>query len=237
LLDYGCGDGTFLAIISDLFPGAVGTDISDRQVDECRQRFANLANLSFKSIEELSAPRYNKSFDVVTCTEVLEHCVEVETHKVLQNLERLCSETGVIIISVPVEIGPPLIVKQLIRKIANWRSLGDFRHEESYTVRDFARMVFAGAATNIPRPVYSYGTGGDFHGHQGFNWRALQVRIKKSLRIHKTRFSPLGWSRGFLSSQVWFVCFGTGRTRTPAIMDKHRGGSRSAGAAPDHPLW
>src|SRR5258707_6039500 len=40
LLDYGCGDGTFLAQVVDLFPRAVGADIDPRQNDDCRKRFA-----------------------------------------------------------------------------------------------------------------------------------------------------------------------------------------------------
>jgi cyclopropane fatty-acyl-phospholipid synthase-like methyltransferase len=41
LLDYGCGDGTFLSLMSDKF-SAVGADIEPEQVVDCRrasQRF------------------------------------------------------------------------------------------------------------------------------------------------------------------------------------------------------
>src|SRR5689334_11293876 len=31
LLDYGCGDGTFLALVHDLFPEAVGADLDPKQ--------------------------------------------------------------------------------------------------------------------------------------------------------------------------------------------------------------
>src|SRR5690242_9385018 len=53
LLDYGCGDGTFLAEIHDLFPAAVGADVDPKQRLDCRTRFAGLANISFLLTDEL----------------------------------------------------------------------------------------------------------------------------------------------------------------------------------------
>lgn len=207
LLDYGCGDGTFLAIVSDLFPGAVGTDADIGQLEDCRRRLTDVTSISFKTINELSDSRYKSFFDVVTCMEVLEHCVEAETAKLLENLRWLCAESGMILISVPIEIGPTLIVKQFIRMIAGWRSFADdFKYRERYKAKDFLRMVFAHAGTKMHRPVYSYSKGFDFHGHFGFNWRALQIQVSRILRIVEVRFSPLGWSRGFMSSQAWFIC-------------------------------
>src|SRR5690348_14571968 len=38
LLDYGCGDGTFLSQVEDLFPEAVGADIAGDQVEDCKAR-------------------------------------------------------------------------------------------------------------------------------------------------------------------------------------------------------
>jgi SAM-dependent methyltransferase len=206
LLDYGCGDGTFLAVISDLFPNAMGTDADQRQVENCKQRFEKITSLSFKSVQELTDPGYQQFFDVVICTEVLEHCLDAEANKLLHNLNGLCAQGGIIIISVPVEIGPALIVKQVVRMIAGWRRIGYYEYRERYTPKDFWRMLFADADTSIARVVHSYGNAIGFHGHHGFNWRTLETRISRLLTISTVRFSPLGWSRGFLSSQVWFVC-------------------------------
>jgi 2-polyprenyl-3-methyl-5-hydroxy-6-metoxy-1,4-benzoquinol methylase len=206
LLDYGCGDGTFLALISDLFPGAIGTDIDSAEIADCRRRFTDLSGISFKTLEEMNEECCHKHFDVVTCFEVLEHCVEAEAAKVLTNLQQLCSPTGIILISVPNEIGPALIVKQFIRMTAGWRSYPDFTNRERYRTTDLLRMVFARSGTRMARPVYSYDNGVVFHGHIGFNWRALQIQVDRVLRITEVKSSPFGWSRGFMSSQIWFVC-------------------------------
>jgi hypothetical protein len=115
-----------------------------------------------------------------------------------------------VIISVPIEIGPSLIGKQVVRTLAGWRGLGDYRHREKFSFTDFWKMVFAGAETSIERPVYRADFAPDrpnsFHGHKGFNWRALRVRLRERFEIRQTLFSPLGWTAGYLSSQVWFVC-------------------------------
>jgi len=43
ILDYGCGDGTFLALLQATASpplSAVGAELDDGQVDDCRRRFA-----------------------------------------------------------------------------------------------------------------------------------------------------------------------------------------------------
>ena len=63
LLDYGCGDGTFLAMVHDLFPEAVGADLDPKQTADCARRFASLPGLSFVLTEDLTA--HNSRFDLI----------------------------------------------------------------------------------------------------------------------------------------------------------------------------
>jgi SAM-dependent methyltransferase len=210
LLDYGCGDGTFLAMVADLFSEAVGADVDPKQTADCRARFGAVPGLSFVLTEELTAARHNLAYDVVVCMEVLEHCIADKRAEVLGDLHRLVAGDGTVIISVPIEIGPSLIGKQLVRTVAGWRGLGDYRHREKFSCMEFWKMVLAGAQTSIERPVYRADFAPDrpnaFHGHKGFNWRALQARLRERFEIRQTLFSPLGWTAGYLSSQAWFVC-------------------------------
>jgi 2-polyprenyl-3-methyl-5-hydroxy-6-metoxy-1,4-benzoquinol methylase len=208
LLDYGCGDGTFLALVHDLFPEAVGADLDPKQTADCARRFASVSGLSFILTEGL-ADR-NGSFDVVFCMEVLEHCIDEVRAQVLHDLRRLASADGTVIVSVPIEIGPSLLGKQLVRMIAGWRRLGDYQYREKYTPWELGKMVFAGAQTAIHRPVLRTelipGRPTFFHGHKGFNWRTLRHQLGEHFRVEQVLFSPLGWLRGFFSSQVWFIC-------------------------------
>ena len=108
------------------------------------------------------------------------------------------------IISVPIEIGVPLIAKQAIRTIAGWRGLGDYKWTEKYTFSELLKMLFAGEGTSIGRPVY--GDAFSFHGHKGFNWLLLEKQIHQRFRIKVKLFTPISFLGGYLNSQVWFVC-------------------------------
>ena len=204
LLDYGCGDGTFLALISDYFPDGIGADLDAKEVARTTERLAEIPGIRFKLIEDLRSPCHDQRFDVVTCMEVLEHCVPPNEARVLSDLRRLVSPTGCVIVSVPAEIGGSLLIKQILRRIAGWRRLGDFRYNETYRINEVLKMVGATRRTKIPRPIYGELPG--YHGHKGFNWRALRERLKESFVIEKTSFTPVGWFDGFIASQAWFVC-------------------------------
>jgi len=208
LLDYGCGDGTFLAMVHDLFPRATGAEIDRARVDDCRNRLQAFPSISFILTSDLASPKHDRAYDVVLCTEVLEHCLDDAVEAALDDLSRTVSPSGTAIISVPVEIGPALAFKQIVRSIAAWQRLGDYEHREKYTFREFRRMVMANQGTQIERPIYSRPAGPDgdrkFHGHKGFNWRILESKIRRRFRVRKVQFSPLAGK--WVASQVWFVC-------------------------------
>jgi SAM-dependent methyltransferase len=205
LLDYGCGDGTFLAMAADRIQRGRGADISAGQIEDCRTRLAAFTNLRFCTIAELGEPSHQHAYDVVTCMETLEHCTPPIVELVLRDLSRLAAPGGRVLISVPIETGPTFVLKFAVRKAAAWRGLSDYRHYETYSVSDALRMMFARRTTQVPRPVYG-GPEAPSHSHYGFNWRALRDRVSAHLDIERTLFSPLGFSRGWASSQAWFVC-------------------------------
>ncbi len=207
LLDYGCGDATFLGEVRDTFRAAVGADIDPKQNQDCRRRFAGIPNVSFVLTSELTQPEHEAAYDVVTCMEVLEHCIDEDANRTLSDLRRLVAPRGIVIISVPVEIGPALIGKQVLRRLAGWRQLGDYKHGERYSARELCRMLFAGERTAIERPVHRASPESvQFHTHKGFNWRSLRTRLRQTFEVKQTLFSPLPYLGGYFSSQAWFVC-------------------------------
>jgi SAM-dependent methyltransferase len=205
LLDYGCGDGTFLASVAGQVEEGCGADIAADQIVDCAARLAELTNLRFRHVEELDGPEHERAYDVVTCLETLEHCTDRVVERVLADLNRLCALGGRIVISVPIETGLPFLLKYTIRTLAGWRGVGEYRQYERYPLRDAVRMLGAQSGTVIPRPVYGP-AGGEFHSHYGFNWRRLRERVRAVLRLDAMHFSPLGWLGGMASSQAWFVC-------------------------------
>ncbi|HEV3139772.1 MAG TPA: class I SAM-dependent methyltransferase, partial [Vicinamibacterales bacterium] len=161
ILDYGCGDGTFLALLcasADRPSSAVGAEIDDAQVDDCRARFGHLPGVAFDHIDALDGDAHRGAYDGVVCMEVLEHVVALDA--IIDRLHRVLAHAGTLIVSVPVETGLPLLVKQAARRVAGWRGIGDYQGTSPYTVREYVASVFAGRASHIVRPIYNVGGAG-----------------------------------------------------------------------------
>jgi 2-polyprenyl-3-methyl-5-hydroxy-6-metoxy-1,4-benzoquinol methylase len=208
LLDYGCGDGTFLSMVHDLFPYGMGAEVDAALAADAARRFADREGLRFVHTSAL-AGEPDGSFGVAVCMEVLEHCTPSAVDQVVADLRRLIADDGTVIVSVPVETGPALVGKQLYRRLAARRGLEGYRDRETYTPRELATMVAAGAGTSIERPVYhsrfASGEPNVYHGHKGFNWRALRRRLAADFIVRQTRFSPVPLLGPLLNSQAWFV--------------------------------
>jgi 2-polyprenyl-3-methyl-5-hydroxy-6-metoxy-1,4-benzoquinol methylase len=210
LLDYGCGDGTFVAMAHDLFRETVATDIDVEQLRDCRARLNALSHIRFASIEALREADFHACFDAVVCMEVLEHCPADIQPQVLADLDRAVRPHGVVVISVPIEIGATLAVKQLVRATAAATGLAEYSGRERYQLSEFMRMLLAGDMSQIERPVSTARTADGatvrFHGHKGFNWRILARLIERTFVVERRLYSPLPLIGSWLNSQVWFVC-------------------------------
>jgi 2-polyprenyl-3-methyl-5-hydroxy-6-metoxy-1,4-benzoquinol methylase len=207
LLDYGCGDGTFIALTHGTFAEAIGSDIDEAQLSECRRRLAQLSHVSFTCAAELERQTHVDAYDVVTCMEVLEHCPDMERTRVLRLLRRVVKPTGRVIVSVPIEVGPALVGKQVFRAIAAWRRQGDYRYRETYSPREL--LAAALARPRLVRAEYEVDTPqGRFRycGHKGFDWRILEREIRAEFIVEERRFTPLPALGALMNSQVWFVC-------------------------------
>jgi len=209
LLDYGCGDGTFLALVHDLFPDAVGVDADASQIAGCVQRFASLAGMTFATTQAIGGAEYDSRYGIIVCMEVLEHCPMDVQGSVIDDLARLCAPQGTVIVSVPIEIGPALAAKQAARALAAARGLSEYESRERYSAAELARMICAGPSTAIPREETCVdredGTRMRFTGHKGFNWRALERLLDARFVILGRRSSPMPLLGTWLNSQVWFV--------------------------------
>ena len=206
ILDYGCGDGTFLALLhATASPplAAVGAELDDAQVDDCRRRFAGRTGLGFLRISELDAPQHAGAYEGLVCMEVLEHVVALDI--VLQRLSHLLADGGTVLVSVPVETGLPLIVKQVVRRVAGWRGIGDYPGTSPYTLRELWSGVTAGAHPHLGRPIYGAGGATPFHDHKGFNWMVLRRKLGAYFDIEQTIAAPVPWLGPHLATQVWFA--------------------------------
>jgi SAM-dependent methyltransferase len=203
LLDYGCGDGTFVAMVHAGFAEAVGLDVDPKQIDECRARLGHLPGVGFGLTREVPGPG---TWDVVTCMEVLEHCLEPERRRVIAELARAVRPSGLVVVSVPIEIGASLAGKQIARALAGLRGLGDYRHRERYSPLEFARSLFG---LGVPRVVLE-GRGPEgpyrYYGHKGFDYRDVARELAEHFAIARRLYTPMRPLGSALNSQAWFVC-------------------------------
>lgn len=204
VLDYGCGDGTFLALLmesSGAPAAATGAELSPAMVRDCEQRLAR-NRLGFVTVRDLEAPEHAGAYDVLVCMEVLEHLVDLEP--VLADFERLLAPRGRLLISVPVETGPVLLVKQCLRRVAGWRKIGDYPGTLPYSVGELCTALVAGRRPHLARPVHVGQDGLRFHDHKGFNWRCLRDRLEERFELARTSRSPASWLPASFATQVWF---------------------------------
>jgi SAM-dependent methyltransferase len=206
VLDYGCGDGTFLALMlhGESAPRvAVGTELHPHTVDDCRRRFAGDDRLQFLLVDDLDDAGARGSYDAIYCMEVFEHVVDPSP--VLDRLERLLAPGGSVVISVPIETGLPVIVKQMVRRIAGWRGIGHYPGTTGYSFAELLRSIFAGSRQHIPRPVFTAPDGTRFHDHKGFNWGVLRGLICERFELIHQTTSPIAWLGPQFGTQRWFV--------------------------------
>jgi 2-polyprenyl-3-methyl-5-hydroxy-6-metoxy-1,4-benzoquinol methylase len=96
LLDFGCGDGVFLAMCSMSKIKPSGYDISSEALSIAKAKLQNKAVL-YDNLDDIQ----NNYYDNVTCFEVLEHVDQPP--ELMIELFKKCKEGGRILITVPIE--------------------------------------------------------------------------------------------------------------------------------------
>jgi SAM-dependent methyltransferase len=206
LLDYGCGDGTFAAMIHGRFRETLGVDVDPDQLRECAARLGHLPGVRFAPSRDVASADDTGRWDVVTCMEVLEHCLVDERRRIVRELARLAAPGGRVVISVPIEVGPSILGKQFFRALAGLRRLGDYEHRERYSP---VELVRAAAGGRVERVVFE-GNGPDgpheYYGHKGFDFRDLEREVRATFAEVRRLFTPIRALGPLLNSQAWFVC-------------------------------
>ena len=206
ILDYGCGDATFLALLQATTGAAGG--IGRRRARRRAGGGLPPARLPAApawlrvNIAELDG-RDHGAYDAVVCMEVLEHVVDLDD--VLARLWRLLAADGTALISVPVETGLPLVVKQAVRRVAGWRGIGDYPGTSPYTIGELYAGVVAGPRPHLPTAGSRPRRATPFHDHKGFNWMVLRAHLAAFFEIDEVVAAPIPWLGPHLATQVWFV--------------------------------
>ena len=132
------------------------------------------------------------TFDLVACLETLEHVDD--PIEVLDAVIDLAAPGGTVLISVPVEVGPSVVVKQSGRWLANRK--GQYSYER-YTWRELARAGLWWRIDGLARV--------NRHSHKGFDYRRIASALHDRVEIERTVFGPVHPLGPVMASTVYWV--------------------------------
>ena len=135
VLDVGCGNGVISRHLGRMGYDVMGIDVSDKTIEKARS-IDPMPNVSFmkKSAEELVAS--GEKYDVVICSEVLEHLND--PGKLLKVLYATLADDGKLVVTVPNGKGPrEMLVTRPMLHIRNkqgvlWKMMVKFKNMLGY---------------------------------------------------------------------------------------------------------
>jgi SAM-dependent methyltransferase len=184
VLDYGAGDGFLLELLLPAIPAENLTALEsvDFLCQQIRQRFGERIRI-VGSADELP----EASFDRIACLEVLEHLQPDRVQAAIADLDRLLAPDGVLVVSVPIEVGPTALFKYVAAVVLT-------RMDRRYRPREII-------SATLGRPVRRDPTM-KFLPHKGFDYRRMRALLQRHFSLEREAFSPVSWLRGALNAQV-----------------------------------
>jgi SAM-dependent methyltransferase len=103
-LEVGFGSGVYLPTLAQCFDQVVGADVEPAYFDHCKPLTLNFQNMTLVKDDITSTNLPPSSFDVVLCTEVVEHICN--SAMALANMHNLLKPGGTLILSTPQPYSP-----------------------------------------------------------------------------------------------------------------------------------
>lgn len=145
ILDAGAGEGYFLSSIKA--KQKIGIELSEKRIQKAKKRYPDL-DIKVGDVKNL--PFEDNSFDVIVCSEVLEHVSEYE--KAIMEFKRCINPEGFLVLSFPneftVSLGRLLILKFPIREIDHINSIKP-RDIEKFLGKKYTSL-------NVPNVKYPF---------------------------------------------------------------------------------
>ncbi len=133
ILDYGCGQGAWIDLLSTIFPKArlSGIDISDVAIAKAKTRFPKYY---FNTFDGRRAPFSDESFDLIFSYHVLEHVYNIEAS--INDISRMIKKGGNACIILP--CGNKNSFEE---RIMNWMKDGKETSLEGYMVYHYESSI------------------------------------------------------------------------------------------------
>lgn len=187
VLDFGTGDGYFLHYLNKK-----KTIESIKGYEPVEEIYKQIKLIKGIEVVKKTSELHNEKFDAITCLEVLEHFNQEKQRELLQEIRSLLAPGGRIIISVPIEIGLSSLLKNGFRVLFKQR-------EKDTSYKNIYKALFIVKVNRSQKGDY-------INSHIGFNYKKLEELIlKEGFIIDRKEFSPIGFLRSFINSQVFYV--------------------------------
>ena len=142
ILDFGCGDGSLMEEINKVSKNKIiyGYENSNEMISNLQNKFKDKPNFSFLSnLKE-------GNFDLIFCTEVIEHLYDKDLKKLIETLKKLKSSSGYIIFSTPnnENLEKSLIFNPINNKVFHrWQHVRSWnKHELKYFLSEHGFKEF-----------------------------------------------------------------------------------------------
>lgn len=195
ILDFGAGDAELFRQRRNLrFATWHAYEPTAEMLRQARHR---LGKNSPVVLEQSVSNLPSASFDVIFCLEVFEHLSSEDTEVAGTQIRQLLAPGGRAVVGVPVEVGPPALVKGLFRMT---RRHGDF----DANWRNVLSATLGLPPTERPRIMLSPGVTYHPH-HMGFDFRSFRRWLSASFRVERLAFSPLPLLGAAFNLEAYFV--------------------------------
>ena len=186
LLDYGAGNGQLIKLLSKDYKFFFHLYEPDKkQILEIKKNLQGIKKKIMHNPKKLKK-RY---YDIICVNEVFEHLNPKGISDTIKILKRIIRKKGLIIISVPIEVGLGGFLKNIVRILIN----------ETHANTNFLNIMKSLFFLKITRPNLKYNPS-----HIGFNHiKFIQILKKNNFNIKEIRYSPFEKLYGFINSQIY----------------------------------
>lgn len=186
VFDYGCGQGRFLHELT--------------QTLASRQEHAGTRFLGYDPYMAAKFEGYtifsdldavpDESLDVITSLEVCEHLDDEATARFARFIEEKLKPDGKALVTVPIMIGPAVLIKELSRMLL-------YRRPSDTGLGALLKAAFFSAPPPRAEDIAV--------SHRGYDWRVTRRILSERFLCDKLLFSPLPLVGGYGNSQAMMV--------------------------------
>lgn len=102
VLDYGCGSGYGVLLLSEYFKSVFGIDVSEEAIEYCKNKYKfNKSNINYSTFDPSSQPYPDNYFDYIISFQVFEHIPLELIDNYILNIRNMLKTNGKAVITTP----------------------------------------------------------------------------------------------------------------------------------------